>query len=119
MRRILWPLVLVVVCLPLLLLAAGVRLPWLSPSDQEEPEPVPGDDYEIVWLNTATSGATWARFVTGVQAVTGIQVDVSAAFPHHSNSTPEVVISLPIQARNLRIRWYKLSTIHNEKYWVG
>lgn len=122
MRRFLWPLSLLVVCLPLILLAAGVKLPWLSPGDQAEPEPVPAGEFEIAWLNTATSGGTWERFVAGVQAASRampeLTVETSNAFPAQSTDVPEVVVSGKGEFRTLRIRWYKLTTKHKEKYWV-
>ena len=67
MTRLLWPLSVRVVCLPVAFLATGVSLPFLhSPPGLPQPVPVPAGDQELAWFHTTTSGTTWERFVTGV-----------------------------------------------------
>jgi hypothetical protein len=123
MSRIRWPLLILLVCLPLILLAAGYKLPGLSPSDLAEPEPVPAGDREIAWFNTTTGGAAWERFVAGVRKaerlVPGLHVDDRRAFPQQTTETAEVVLSFDQRPAKLRIRWYKLTSDRNEAYWIS
>src|SRR5689334_9073620 len=96
MNRFRWPLLILIVCLPLMLLAAGFQLPGLSPREMAAPAPVPAGDFELAWFNTTTSGATWERFVTGVrraeQLVPGLSIDDTRAFPGQAG-VPEIALN--------------------------
>ena len=123
MRRIRLPLVVVLICLPVAILATGIPLPYIDrPIRTLEPRPVPDGDQEIAFLYTATSAQTWERFVTGIaqasHTVDGMVVDDSAAFPSRTTAIPEVVIAKTGQAGNLRIRWYKLTNDTKAEQWV-
>ena len=57
MRRTRWPLLLFLLCTPLLLLATGFRPPWLASERRiAQPRPVPPGDQEMAWIHTTTPG---------------------------------------------------------------
>jgi hypothetical protein len=123
MTRLLWPLSVLLVCLPVAILATGVPLPFLhSPPGLPRPISVPSGDQELAWFHTTTSGTTWERFVAGVARaqllVDGLQVDDSAAFADQTTATPEVVVSMAGRPGRLRIRWYKLTNDATADRWV-
>lgn len=123
MTRLLWPLSVLLVCLPVAILATGVPLPFLhSPAGLPRPVPVPSGDQELAWFHTTTSGTTWERFVAGVAraqlVVPGLRVDDSAAFADQTTATPEVVLSMADRPGRLRIRWYKLTNDATAERWV-
>jgi hypothetical protein len=123
MTRLLWPLTVLIICLPVAILATGVPLPFLDrPTGAARPLPVPDGDQELAWLHTTTNGTTWERFVSGVvraqMLVPGLQVDDSAAFVEHSTGVPEVVLSVDGRAGKLRVRWYKITGEATIGHWV-
>ncbi len=121
MKRLRWPLLLALICLPLVLVVYGVRVPGLTPGVYASPRSVPEGDQEIAWFNTTTSGSSWERFVAGCRrataAVPGLSVDDSAAFLDQTATVPEIVLRLDGRPHALRIRWYKLSGEHSPAYW--
>ncbi len=122
MKRLRWPLIITIVCLPVALLAYGVHMPGLTPTTYAAPMSVPTGDQEIAWFNTTTSGANWERFVSGVHRASlltpGMTVDDEAAFLDQTTAVPEVVIGMEGRAGKLRIRWYKLSSDHRPTFWM-
>src|SRR4051794_11334476 len=124
MSRLRWPLIVLIVCLPVALLATGVPLPFLDrASPLPMPLPVPAGDQEMAYLHTTTNLTTWERFVSGIvraqMAVPGLHVDDSAAFSDSTTGVPEVVVSRDGRAGKLRIRWYKLTTEATADRWVA
>lgn len=123
MARLRWPLLILIVCLPLILLAAGYRLPFVGSNDFAHPQPVPAGDFEIAWFNTTTGGTAWERFVTGVQRarnlMPGLRVELAGAFPDQTTDVPEIILTDAGQTTRLRIRWYKLSSQHSEADWIS
>src|SRR4051812_7302040 len=96
----------------LLLFAVGVAVVLLVRERLENKPlanvlPVPDGDQEIAWFHTSTSGASWERFVVGIQRaqrdMPGLQVDDTSAFLEHTTSVPEVVLSWKNQPGKLRI----------------
>src|SRR5579885_1115766 len=123
MTRLLWPLSVLIICLPVAILASGVQLPFFNrPPGLPRPLPVPSGDQELAWLHTTTNGPTWERFVSGVvraqMLVPGLRVDDSAAFVDQTTGVPEVVVSMDGRAGKLRIRWYKLTGEATADHWV-
>jgi hypothetical protein len=123
MTRLLWPLSVLLVCLPVAILATGVPLPFLHrPPGLPRPVPVPSGDQELAWFHTTTSGTNWERFVAGVARaqllVPGLRVDDSAAFADQTTATPEVVLSMDGRPGRVRIRWYKLTNDATAARWV-
>jgi hypothetical protein len=91
-------------------------------------KPVPDGDQEIAFIQAATSGATWERFVAGIRRVQkewpeewpklvieGLDRD---AFPEQSAAVPEVAVSYPGCKGKLRFRWYKLTSDASSRQWV-
>ncbi|CAN5386853.1 hypothetical protein BH11PLA2_BH11PLA2_08270 [soil metagenome] len=121
MNRFRWPLLLILICLPLVWLAAGFALPWKREAPVT-PARVPDGDYELAWFNTTTGGTTWDRFVVGVQrleqSLPGATVVTSHAYPASTNAVPEVVVSMKGQTGSIRIRWYKLSNEQTIHHWL-
>jgi hypothetical protein len=123
MTRFLWPLSVLIICLPVAILATGVPLPFLHrPPGLPRPLPVPSGDQELAWFHTTTSGHTWERFVAGMSRaqllVPGLRVDDSAAFVDETTATPEVILSIEGHPGRLRVRWYKLTNEANAARWV-
>jgi len=123
MTRLLWPLSVLLVCLPVAILATGVSLPFLHRQPgMPQPVPVPSGDQELAWFHTTTSGTTWERFVTGVARaqllVPGLRVDDSMAFADQTTATPEIVLSMDGRPGRIRIRWYKLTNDATAARWV-
>jgi hypothetical protein len=123
MTRLLWPLSVLLICLPVAILATGVPLPFLHrPPGLPRPLPVPSGDQELAWFHTTTAATTWERFVSGaVRAqllVPGLRVDDSAAFADQTTAVPEVVISMAGRPGRLRVRWYKLTNEATVEKWA-
>lgn len=123
MARLRWPLLVLLICAPVAVLATGVPLPFLDrPTGLPRPLAVPAGDQELAWLHTSTNATTWERYVAGmVRAqllVPGLRVDDSAAFLDPTNSVPEVVLSMPGRPGSLRVRWYKLTNEATTDQWV-
>ena len=83
--------------------------------------PVKPDDVELAWIHTSTSSPTWERFVIAVQrlAAVGYTVDDSKALLEETTGIPEVAIGMPGQSRQVRIRWYKLSSESGNRQWIS
>lgn len=123
MKRLRWPLLILAVCLPLIILAAGVRLPGLEPVPFSAPLPVPAGDVEVAWFNVTTASAAWERFVAGAEhaqsLVPGLKADSSAAFPVRTTAVPEVRLACAGRPGVIRIRWYKLSMEGSAEEWMA
>jgi len=123
MKRLRWPLLILLICLPVALLALDVPLPGLANgSARARPLPVPDGDHELAYLDYATNANTWERLVTGVArlpaTVPGLTVDDAAAFQDSTTATPELVLARTGHAGRLRIRWYKLNRDAKTTDWV-
>ena len=61
--------------------------------------PVPKGDQEIAWINPATSGANWERFVAGIRHVARERPELIVldqnAFPDQTAAVPEIGLQLP------------------------
>ena len=116
-------LLVLLICLPVAVLATGVRIPFLDArTGLPRPPAVPSGDQELAWVHTSTSWTNWERFVSGVaraqQLVPGLHVDDSRAFRDQSFELPELVLSMDGRPGNLRIRWYKLTGDVNTTQWI-
>ncbi len=122
MRELRWLLLVFALCLPIVLLASGMKWPWVSGGPQAVPLAVPTGDQEVAWIHTTTNAATWERFVTGVVRsaadVPGLTVDDSRAFLESTTAVPELVLSRIGHAGKLHVRWYKLQSEVNTADWV-
>jgi hypothetical protein len=122
MRPIRLPLLVVAICLPVALLALGVKLPGSDRAAWAQPVGVPAGDCELAWFHTTTSSATWERFVAGVGLVAtrvpGLTVDESHAFGDQTHDVPEVVLSYADRPGKVRIRWYKTTNDVTVSDWV-
>jgi len=124
MTRLIYPLLVLLICLPVAVLALRIDLPGLTSSSLlARPLAVPTGDQELAWMHTTTSGLTWERFVTGVvrakMLVPGLVVDESLAFREQTTQVPEVRIAYPGRRGSLRIRWYKLSNDVGPREWMA
>src|SRR5437762_6904253 len=97
MKSVRLPLLVVLICSPVVVLALGVRVPWLERPAAARPLPVPAGDREMAWLHTTTNAATWERFVAGVglaaRRVPGLTVAESRAVAEQTFEVPEVVLA--------------------------
>ncbi len=123
MPRVSWVGLVLAVCLPVGVLAAGLPIPWLDdPAGPGVPADVPAGDQEVAWLHTSTNGTTWERFVAGLMraqlAVPGLTVDDSGAFTESTTASPEVVMSMAGHTGRLRVRWYKLTNDATADHWA-
>lgn len=122
LRELRWPLVVFLLCLPVILLASGQWQPWRAESPTATPLSVPAGDQEMAWIHTTTNANTWERFVTGIvrtqTVVPGLKVDDSRAFLDSTTETPELVLSSDGHAGKLHIRWYKLQNEIGAANWV-
>jgi len=123
MMRFVWPLIIGIICLPVVLLATGVPLPWLTDSPGlRKPLPLPYGDQELAWINTTTNAVTWERFVSGLMqaqmSVPGLKVDDTNAFQDSTTAVPELVISMNGREGRLRVRWYKIRSDVTAADWI-
>ncbi len=79
--------------------------------------PVQQGDREIAWLNSATSAASWERFVTAASLCTGA-VPGPETFPAQTTAVPQLVIPLGQGKGRLVFRWYKLTSDWKTRDWV-
>lgn len=119
-----WFFLVTAICLPVAVLATGVRIPGIDrPAGRPRPASVPSGDIEMAWLHTSTNGPTWERFVYGLVrtqlTVPGLTVDDSNAFNETTTAVPEVVFSMADRPGKLRVRWYKLTTDATTDHWVN
>lgn len=84
---------------------------------------VPNGHQEIAWINTATSGSSWERFVAGVDRVQQkwpeLRVDKSNAFPDQTTAVPEIALEMEGCPDKLWIRWYKLTSDIGTEQWIN
>src|SRR5262245_3527434 len=94
---------------------------WVLWTTQVPAQPAPLDvkanDFEIAWLNPATSGTSWQRFVQAVRQIEGLEAGGDTA-PEPTTVTPEVFVRLPHGRGRLVFRWYKLTSEWNTRYWT-
>ncbi len=123
MLRFRWPVLVLVICLPVVVLATGVRVPWFETASRSpQPLPVPDGDREMAFLHTTTNWTTWERFVSGVVRaqlqVPGLRVDDSRAFRDRTTEVPELVLTMAGKPGALRIRWYKQTSEATANQWI-
>ena len=128
MKRLFRPTILVPVLVVLILGATAlVYWPlWGKPMvGRAIPQPVPERDQEVAWLNNATSGVAWERFVAAVRRLNekhpdlGLQVaEDGNAFPSHTTATPELAVKLGSSQARVWFRWYKLTGDTGTGEWV-
>ncbi len=124
------PSILVMVSLALVVGALALVLPPLWEAGRGNP-PAPlavaDNEREIVWLFSATSAATWERFVTAVgKAARRLQADhpnleVSiddSAFPRQTAAVSQFSLTLGGGGQRLVFRWYKLTSEGKTAQWV-
>src|SRR5262245_26788277 len=116
----------------ILLLAGLASAAWLvltgvgalGPAPASAVRPVPRGDREIAWLNTATSGAAWERFVAGARLARelhpelALMVEDESAFPEQTAAVPEIALRVHGSESRLWIRWYKQTSDAGAVYWV-
>jgi hypothetical protein len=94
----------------------------LAPHAQLRAMPVPEGDQEVAFIQGATQGATWERFVAGIQRVKqtwpDLVIEDDNAFPEQSAAVPEVSLSYPGCQGKLWFRWYKLTSDASSEQWV-
>jgi hypothetical protein len=82
---------------------------------------VPAGDQEIAWINGATNGATWERFIAGVRRLQEnwpqLQVDTAKAFPEQTTAVPEISLGFGTGGK-VWIRWYKLTSDSPAEKWI-
>ena len=85
--------------------------------------PVPKGDQEIAWINPATSGANWERFVAGIRQVARERPELIVldqnAFPDQTAVVPEIGLQLPGCEGRLWFRWYKMTSDLGTDKWVS
>lgn len=109
-----------------LALGAVVLVLW-----QRSPDPTAGPlqegDREIVFLYSATSAATWERFVTAVNtAAKQLDADypdlvvqvTERTFPPQTTAVPELALAMRGGRSRLVFRWYKLTSDQTTEQWV-
>jgi len=83
---------------------------------------VPRGHQEIAYIQAATNGTSWERFVAGLRRlegeVPGLVVDPTNAFPEQTAEVPELAIGFKGSAVKLWIRWYKVSSEAGIRDWV-
>ena len=124
MKRLWWPLLILLICLPVALLALDVPIPGVSAGGMRaRPLPVPDGDRELAYLHTTTNANVWERLVSGVArlsaTIPGLTVNDANAFQDSTTAVPELVLSRAGQPGHLRIRWYKLTRDARTADWVA
>jgi hypothetical protein len=83
---------------------------------------VPRGDQEIAYIQAATNGASWERYVSGLRRLKDelpdLILDESNAFPEQTAEVPELSLSFKGSAAKLWIRWYKVSSEAGIREWV-
>lgn len=98
---------------------------WTRSSAAVAPLPVPAGDHEVAWLNNATNGLDWERFVAAVRRARDggecpelevLQED--RAFPHETTAVPEFAVRVGAVGPRVWFRWYKLTGDTGTAEWV-
>jgi hypothetical protein len=94
-----------------------------------EAKDVPRGDQEVAWIHLATESATWERFVESIAHARRVlndaspridlEIDDQNAFPAHAGVVPEIGLRLRGLTGALWIRYYKLTSETNARYWVN
>ncbi len=110
------------------LVVGVVLIVYKAPAALGRPEPLPvaANDREIVWLYPAVNNASWERFVAALQQAgerlrgtyPDLEVQVEAAFPPQTATTPEIALKWQTSGRRLVFRWYKLTSKQKTADWV-
>jgi hypothetical protein len=99
---------------------------WFS-SREEEALPLPrAGDQEIAWIDAATGGAAWERFIDGIRYLESsafgrqmaLQVDTTRSATVQEPDVPEVGLRVGGCGNTLWIRWYKLTGDIREEKWI-
>lgn len=115
--------------LVLLLLLAGLGLAgylalraWGMLEAAPAARAVPRGDQEIAWINPATSGSNWERFVAGIRRVARERPELIVldrnAFPEQTAAVPEIGVQWPNGSGRLWFRWYKMTSALGTARWV-
>lgn len=128
MRRLIRPDFVMLIFLALVLVAAAL---WFGPLWEKPvfaralPRPVPAGDHEIVWLNTATNGFTWERFVAAIRQLSssgnalGLKIVADEnAFPRQTTAVPELAVTAMGGKGKIWFRWYKLTGEAPTSDWI-
>jgi hypothetical protein len=122
MRRLRLFLTLLLVALCLAAFFTLRSLGILVPPPAVKSQSVPPGDQEIAWINAATSGSSWERFVAGIQSVQAerpdLVVDDTHAYPDQTAGVPEIALSVQGCPYRLWFRWYKLTSEASIPQWV-
>jgi hypothetical protein len=113
----------------LALLAAGILtaaavllVGGLGTASPVRPKELAGNDQEIVWLNSATSGTSWERFVAAIHHVARTnpegRLHVECANARQSAPVPEVALWMEGVDGRLWVRWYKTTREMSTAAWV-
>ena len=88
--------------------------------------PVPDGDQEIAWLESATTGTNWERFVVALSRLARIKsawpkmtIVADNAFPERTVEVPELEVSFAGCDGTLRFRWYKITSEMTISRWVA
>lgn len=83
---------------------------------------VPRGDQEIAYIQAATNGSSWERFVTGLRRLKmefpDLVVDESNTFPEQTAEVPEISLGFKGSPAKLWIRWYKVTSEAGMHDWV-
>lgn len=110
-----------------LVLVAGAVLLWPgdASADRAALKPLAEADREVVWLNPATSGAAWERFVAGVRRLCADRPELGVAlvpgaepFPGETTTVPELALARTGAPGRIWFRWYKLTADLGPAEWV-
>src|SRR5438552_3421669 len=124
------PSILILVSLALVIGALLLVLPplWVErEGNRPAPLAVAANEHEIVWLFSATSAASWERFVTGIgKAARRLQTDHpdlrihidDGAFPRQTAAVPQLALSLQGGSKRFVFRWYKLTRDGTSAQWA-
>ncbi|MBY0526780.1 MAG: hypothetical protein K2R98_25535 [Gemmataceae bacterium] len=86
------------------------------------PRPVPRGHQEIAYIQAATNGASWERFVAGIRRLRQewpeIEVVDENAFPEQTAKVPEIALGFKGCDAKLWFRWYKITSEVGIKQWV-
>jgi hypothetical protein len=130
MNWLIRPSVLIIVSLALVIGAVALVVPPLleeSKGSLPMPLAVAASEAEIVWLYSATSGAAWERFVTGVGKAAArlkathpdltVRID-DATFPQQTAAVPQLTLNIGSGPKRLVFRWYKLTRDGTGPQWI-